>query len=310
MKVKLDIGKSLAQQFQRLFKLDDQLHLHPTVGTGRPMKYLEFPGQMEFYHFQTVKFAEPIQMKAINPADSDWFLIHINLGAAKQRKTLAGESIEFQKNLPIGMLIYGPDLEIDTLIPPSVDSELASIRFNQKFLSTYFQDWRATLSLSKNLILEDLDFQLETVLQKALNSMDDKLPCHAAVLVFLDRVFAKLARHENTDTYNNLRANEIEGLFRACALLRSPLATDVPTLSELASAAHMGRTKFKAAFKQVFGSPPMQYRKRIRMEFAREQITANNKTPTEISYLLGYSHPSNFTTAYKKQFGELPSESQ
>lgn len=265
---------------------------------------------MEFYYFQTAKFAQPIKMKSVNPADSDWFLIHINLSAAKQRKTVAGESIDFQKSLPIGMLVYGPGLEIDTVIPPGVNSELASIRFSHSFLSTYFENWLTTLPLNKNLILDDLNFQLEADLDKALNTMDDKLRCHAAILGFLSNVFDKLATHEKVDTHDNLRANEIEGLFRACALLRSPLSTDVPSLGDLASVAHMGRTKFKAAFKQVFGSPPMQYRNRIRMEFAREQITLNNKTPTEVSYLLGYSHPSNFTAAYKKLFGELPSNSQ
>ena len=310
MNVTLEINENLLEQFQRLFRLDDEYHLHPTVGTGLPMKYLQFPGQMEFYHFQASEFAQAIKMKSVNPTDSAWYLIHINLSVAKQRKTVAGQSIEFQKSLPIGMLVYGPGLEIDTLIPPGVTSELASIRFSHSFLDTYFGDWRATLPLGKNLILEDLSYQLEADLYKALNVMDDKLRCHAAILSFLSRVFDRLAEHEKADTHDNLRAEEIEGLFRACALLRSPLSTDVPSLNELASAAHMGRTKFKAAFKQVFGSPPMQYRNRIRMEFAREQIRLNNKTPTEISYLLGYSHPSNFTAAYKKQFGELPSDSQ
>lgn len=309
MNVEIEISKSLVKQFQRVFKLDNALCLHPSVGTGGPMKYLEFPGEMEFYHFPSTKFAQPIHMKSINPVNSDWFLIHVNLSAAKQHKTFAGQSIDFQKSLPIGMLIYGPGLEIDTLIPPDVDSELASIRFNQSFLSVYFEDWRETLALGKNLILEDLDYQMEADLLKALSAMDDKLRCHAAVLGFLGRVFTKLAGHDKASTADNLRASEIEGLFRACALLRAPLNTDVPSLSELASTAHMGRTKFKAAFKQVFGSPPMQYRNRVRMEFAREQITAQRKTPTEISYLLGYSHPSNFTVAYKKHFGELPSES-
>lgn len=161
-----------------------------------------------------------------------------------------------------------------------------------------------------NLLLEDLDFQLESELRKALNITDDKLRCHAAVLAFLGRLFDKLRSHEHPATNHNLRPNEIDGLFRACALLRLPLATVVPTIDDLAAVAHMGRTKFKSAFKQVFGSPPMQYRNRIRLEFAREQIVLNKMTPTEVSYLLGYSHPSNFTAAYKKQFGELPSESQ
>ena len=196
MDVTLEISKSLLEQFQRLFQLDSGLHLHPTVGTGRPMKYLEFPEQMELYHFQAAKFAKPIKMKSVNPMDSDWFLIHINLSAIKQRKAVGEQSIDFQKSLPIGMLVYGPGLEIDTLIPPGVDSELASIRFSQSFLSNYFGNWRATLPLGKSLIMEDLDYQLEADLHRALDAMGEKLRCHAAILGFLSRVFDKLASHE------------------------------------------------------------------------------------------------------------------
>lgn len=310
MNVQLEIDKNLLEQFQVLFRLDDNLHLHPTVGTGRPVRYQEFPAQMEFYHFQATKFARPIQMKSINPSDSDWILIHINLSAVKQSKSVAGQSIDFQKSLPIGLLVYGPGLEIDTLIPPGVDSELASIRFSHNFLDTYFENWRTTLPFARNLLLEDLDFQLEAELRKALGVMEDKLRCHAAVLAFLGKLFDKLRAHQEPNTNHNLRPNEIQGLFRACALLRLPLVTEVPSINDLAAVAHMGRTKFKTAFKQVFGYPPMQYRNRVRLEFAREQIVLNNKTPTEMSYLLGYSHPSNFTAAYKKQFGELPSQAQ
>ncbi len=89
--------------------------------------------------------------------------------------------------------------------------------------------------------------------------------------------------------------------------LRNPLARTAPTLTELAAIANMGITKFKTSFKQLFGSAPIQYRNKIRMEFAREEIVSRRKTPTQISYDLGYAHPSNFTTAYKKHFGELPS---
>lgn len=307
MKARIEINRNLKEQFERCFKLDDELYLDPTVGTGGPMKHLAFPGQMEFYHFRKARFAVPISMISVNPADSEWFLVHINLSASRQRKVTAGQSIDLHKSLPIGLLVYGPGLEIETLIPQDVDIELASIRFNQHFLSTYFEDWRETFAIGKNLILEDLDYRLESELNKALDRMDDKILCHAAVLAFLGQVFKKLGAHDKEKTYEDLRPDEIEGLFRACALLRRPLATDIPSLAELATLANMGRTKFKSIFKQVFGSAPMQYRNRVRMEYAREQIVSNGKTPTEISYLLGYSHPSNFTAAYKRLFGDVPS---
>jgi len=94
----------------------------------------------------------------------------------------------------------------------------------------------------------------------------------------------------------------------AAAHLRNPLASTVPSLAELAETARMGITKFKTTFKQVFGTPPIQYHRKIKLEYARQELTTQRKTATELSYELGYSHPSKFTTAYKKQFGVVPSQ--
>nr|WP_281350356.1 AraC family transcriptional regulator [Fulvivirga lutimaris] len=93
----------------------------------------------------------------------------------------------------------------------------------------------------------------------------------------------------------------------AAATLRNPLTQDVPNIETLASLASMSTTKFKLLFKQLFGSSPIQYHHKIRMEYAKDELITKRKTPTELSYEFGYSHPSNFTTAFKKYFNELPS---
>jgi AraC-like DNA-binding protein len=305
--VQIEIDRSLKEQFTDSFGLDEEFNLDPAIGAGAPMKHLSFPGEMELYHFQTTEFLVPISMKSLNPSNSAWFLVHINLGASRQRKIVAGQTFDFHRSLPIGLLIYGPGLEIDTHIPENVAMELVSIRFNAAFLRTYFEDWPATLAKGKPLISEDLDYLAENKLRKALQCMDDKLRCHSTVLAFLDHLFNKLQKHDGATKHEHLRQNEIDGLFRACAALRVPPTKDVPSLDELAALANMGRTKFSSLFKQIFGSAPMQYRNKVRMEFAREKIASGEQSPTEVSYLLGYSHPSNFTAAYKRHFGDVPS---
>lgn len=310
MNVELNITKNLKNQFQHYFKLkevDSEYFIDPTIGSGQSMEFVDFPGQMEFYHFKKSYFKIPVQMKSINPIDSEWFLIHINLSKTKQQKSVGDESIEFHKHLPIGLLLYGPGLEIDTQLPPNVEMELATIHFHRSFLETYFENWKDCIDTSKNLVYEDLDFKLENALYKALFSIHNKIECHAYVLHFMNLFFEKIRAHSRTTHHESLHSEDVKFLFKASAYLRNPLATATPTLDELASIANMGITKFKSSFKQLFGSAPIQYRNRIRMEFAREEIMTRRKTPTEISYDLGYAHPSNFTTAYKKHFGELPS---
>lgn len=310
MNVQLNITENLKNQFQHYFKLKEvqgEYFLDSTIGGGESMEFLEFPGQMEFYHFKKSYFNIPINMKSINPIDSEWFLIHINLSKIKQKKKVEGEFIDFQKHLPIGLLLYGPGLEIDTLLPPNVEMELATIHFHCSFLDTYFENWKNSIDITKNLVYEDLDYKLENALYKALFSIRNKIECHAKVLHFMNLFFNKIQTHSRANHHEKLHSEDVKNLFMASTHLRNPLTKSIPSLDELASIANMGITKFKTSFKQLFGSAPIQYRNKIRMEFAREEIVARRKTPTEISYDLGYAHPSNFTTAYKKYFGELPS---
>lgn len=311
VKARVDITKCLHEQLAVDLDLryhNGEWHMGPSVGAGEGMTSLEFPDQIEFYHFGKVRFAVPVEMKAVNPVDSEWYLIHVNLSDVKQQKMVDGQTFEFQKRLPIGILIYGPGLEIDTLIPAEAESELASIRFPRSILDDYFDSWREFIDEDKNLVYEDLDYLLQDKLTEALASMHNKLLCHAAVLAFMHQLFQKLETHDKDPGIGRLRSAEVNSLFLASTHLRDPLSATVPSLDELASIANMSVTKFKTSFKQVFGSAPIQYRNKIRMEYAREEIVAHRKTPTEMSYVLGYSHPSNFTSAYKKFFGELPSD--
>ena len=99
-------------------------------------------GRMEFYHFKKSYFRIPVNMKSINPIDTEWFLLHINLSKTKQQKKVSEKILDFQKHLPIGLLLYGPGLEIDTLLPPNIEMELATIHFHFSFLDTYFENWK------------------------------------------------------------------------------------------------------------------------------------------------------------------------
>lgn len=310
MDVQINITKNLKNQFEHYFKLElneGEYFLNPSIGGGKGMEFLDFPGQMEFYHFKKSYFKVPINMKSINPVNSNWFLIHINLAKTKQNKTTINEKIEFQKHLPIGILLYGSELEIDTQLPPNIEMELVSIRFSHHFLETYFDDWKSIIDITKNLVYEDLDYKLENAIYKALSTMKNKMACHASVLLFMNLFLEKLSRHSKSTNHKELHTKDVKSLFAASVHLRNPIAQSTPTIDELASIAKMSKTKFKTTFKQLFGSAPLQYRNKIRMEFAREELISNRKTPSEISHELGYSHPSNFTTTYKKYFDELPS---
>ncbi|WP_273566744.1 hypothetical protein [Maribacter halichondriae] len=171
--------------------------------------------------------------------------------------------------MPIGLLLYGTSLEIDTKLPVNAEMELVSVHFHRSFLNTYFKDWQNSIDINKNLVYEDLDYQLEYALYKALSTIRNKIECHANVLHFMYLFFEKISSHSRIKQHEHLHSEDVKNLFKTSVHLRNPLATNTPTIQELAIIANMGVTKFKTSFKQLFGSAPFQYRNKIRMEFAR-----------------------------------------
>lgn len=311
MKLHLDISQQINHQFKKYIggeDIDNGFIINPAVGSNEAKAiFIEFPGSLEFYHFGSTNFKVTIEMHTINPLESQWLLIHINLSMVSQKKKVGNETIFFQKHLPIGILFCGPGLEMNTTIPSGVNSEVVSIRFNKDFIQTYLPEVANQIDLKRPIAYEDIDDELDMILSMALNTMENKLSCHAHVLNFLNVFFEKISKHQKPKSINKLHPEDLKNIIEVSTLLRNPVDTQIHSIPELSKKAHMGITKFKESFKLVFGLAPLQYRNRIRMEYAREQLMTKRKSSSELSYELGYSHPSNFTNAFKKYFGQLPS---
>ncbi|PPK87874.1 AraC-like DNA-binding protein [Neolewinella xylanilytica] len=311
MTLHIDISKNIHQQFKdRIGGKDfpNGFTIHPSIGTNEAAAVqVRFPGNLELYHFGTTQFRIPLEMDTTNPPDSPWLFIHINLSRFGQEKRIGGDTIFFQRSLPIGILFCGPGLEMHTVLPAGTESEVLSIRFYRYFVATFLPGIEASVDLDRPIAYEDLDDELGESLTQVLASLDNKLSCHAHLLTFLNELFGKLSRHQKPGSVDSLHPDDLRQIMRIATNLRDPLEPKVPALPDLAQRAGMGVTKFKDSFKLVFGQAPLQYRNRIRMAYAREELLHKRKTASELSYELGYSHPSNFTAAFKRHFGKLPS---
>ena len=67
----------------------------------------------------------------------------------------------------------------------------------------------------------------------------------------------------------------------------------------------MSGTKLKQRFKQVYGYHLYEFYNKQRLEKAKELI-AQGATPKEAGYSIGFSDVSNFTKAFKKEYGYTP----
>lgn len=70
----------------------------------------------------------------------------------------------------------------------------------------------------------------------------------------------------------------------------------------------MSKYHFARVFKQVTGASPLEYRNRIRIEYAKELLSNSFLSISEISATLGYTSPAYFSDIFKKSTKTSPKD--
>ena len=80
------------------------------------------------------------------------------------------------------------------------------------------------------------------------------------------------------------------------------------TLQSLAEEIGMSRAAFARRFRELVGLPMFEYLTNIRIERARELLSAGNLPITEVAYRVGYESSVAFTKTFRKQTGLTPAK--
>jgi AraC-like DNA-binding protein len=80
------------------------------------------------------------------------------------------------------------------------------------------------------------------------------------------------------------------------------------TIKELSRKVAINECYLKKGFKELFGATIFDFYQRERMHYARYLLYEKGLSVTEVSFILGYSSISHFSTAFKKHTGLKPCE--
>lgn len=105
----------------------------------------------------------------------------------------------------------------------------------------------------------------------------------------------------------NTKWDDYIGVYKIKNHLMTNLHLPFPSLKALADMGRMSVSQLKNKFRQSEQSSPEQFFIDKRMNVALEYL-AKGMSVKETAFLLGYSHPSNFINAFKRKFGQVPSE--
>ncbi len=119
----------------------------------------------------------------------------------------------------------------------------------------------------------------------------------------LVRAMLALRGHEAMDLVSDqkrLRLQSVRDLIESD--LRHPW-----TIAELARHAGVSRRSFTAQFHRLYGVSPSEYLRTSRLASAREALLQQGLSVIEAAYAVGYANPANFSTAFRRHFGYVPS---
>ncbi len=138
------------------------------------------------------------------------------------------------------------------------------------------------------------------------------LPEKSKILFFESKVMeilSKIVSYEilGTNKINQLQLDEFEinQIKKIPEVLMKNLY-ELPTVNILSKQLAINKNKLAKGFKAIYGDTIFRYHRKICLERAAILLLDTDKSINEIALDVGYSNPSNFCYAFKKEFGVTP----
>ena len=129
------------------------------------------------------------------------------------------------------------------------------------------------------------------------------------VMLMIERFFSSLFEKMRNPAFKiALSSEDIGRVMNIERLLTKNLFSTPPSIQQLARIAAVSESKLKKDFKTMYGFPIYEYYQKARMHAAQDRLLTGRFSVKEVAMELGYSNLSNFTIAFKKEFGILPSQ--
>ena len=195
-----------------------------------------------------------------------------------------------------------------------------NILFNKEWLAKYLdiksaeQVLSAYISLkAENINVEPMDSKykewFKTILQTNESDPLWMAVIQNRIMLMIERFFSNLYKKMQNPAFHIPLSNEdINRVMQIENILTEDIYKAPPSIQQLAKIVSISESKLKKDFKTMYGSPIYEYYQKARMQAAQDKLLTGNFSVKEVAMELGYANLSNFTIAFKKEFGVLPSQ--
>ena len=195
-----------------------------------------------------------------------------------------------------------------------------NIVFSKQWLARYFEVERVEEVLSAYISLKAESINIVPLdaryrrWMKTICQVEEDNPLRITILqnrmmLLIERFFASLFEKMSNPAYRlPLTHDDIARVMHIERLLTRNVLQTPPSIQQLAKIAAISESKLKKDFKTMYSFPIYEYFQKARMHAAQDKLLTGKFSVKEVAMELGYSNLSNFTIAFKKEFGMLPSQ--
>lgn len=195
-----------------------------------------------------------------------------------------------------------------------------NIVFSKPWLAQYFEVERVEDVLSSYISLKAESINIVPLdaryrrWMKTIYHVEADNPLRITILqnrmmLLIERFFTSLFEKMSNPAYRlPLTHEDIARVMHIERLLTRNVLQTPPSIQQLAKIAAVSESKLKKDFKTMYSFPIYEYFQKARMHAAQDKLLTGKYSVKEVAMELGYSNLSNFTIAFKKEFGILPSQ--
>jgi len=255
-------------------------------------------------------------------ADKRYYVLHFEDIYVKDKAAFSvdGEVLEKNKTRHSVARLTSNFFSNSEEISANTRVKAVKVFFSEAWLKKYLGLADEVDSLQQYVSLKTASFDMEPLDAEYLKLMDELwnvrkddplqnifLQNRATLLIerFFTRLADKMKKYEGAV---DIPEEDMQRLMEVENTLVKDLSEKPPSIDELAKMVMMSATKLKKGFKQMYGSGIYSYYQNMRLQRAKELLLGGQSSIRETAAATGFYNTANFATAFKKQFGILPSQ--
>ena len=239
------------------------------------------------------------------------------IGQGRKVGYLGDNAFRYDKNTYLVVSMITP-FECATIVSPNkpllgifIDIDLSELHELVALLSKKGVPKHLVTNSSRGVEPVPLDGEMRNAIERLLNAMASPEESEILGRSFVKEIIyrALVGKHGSALYALTQHNTHYTRIAKTISYIRQNYAKSL-TVSLLAQEAGMSATAFHREFKQITGSSPLQYLKKIRLSCARSFIVHDGMRINAAATQVGYDSSSQFIREFKRFFGVTPAKAK